>query len=215
MSHKHLITEEAATAYQNWSAPVMEGTISSADSAFQRPPTAKDIQELQKQAYEEALDEGCKKGYQEGKKKAEEEFRQRIESFDKYLSLFNEPVKKLNEEVEQTLVALSLLIARHIIRRELKLDPGEIVAVVREAVKAMPSSGENARIFLHPEDAEIVRVAFSLKQEEINWSIEEDILLMRGDCRIETNSSLIDASVESRLSAIVAKMLGGERGSDE
>lgn len=219
MLQKKLISEDSASDYKSWQAPVVEGSITSHGSSYGRPPTAEDIQDLQKQAYEEAKKEGYqqgnKQGYLEGKQKAETEFKQRIELLDSYLSLISQPLNNLDEKIEQEIVNLSLLIARHIIRRELKLEPGEIVAVVREAIKAIASSSQDTYIHLHPEDAELVKSAFSLKDEELNWKIEEDILLMRGDCRIETNSSLIDASVESRLSAIAAQMLGGERNNDE
>jgi flagellar biosynthesis/type III secretory pathway protein FliH len=39
--------------------------------------------------------------------------------------------------------------------------------------------------------------------------------LVRGDCRVETESSYIDASIEARLSAIAANMLGDDRRHDE
>ena len=218
MQTKKLIKQDSTNEYENWQAPVVEGTIASPNSFYGKPPTAKEIQSLQKQAFDEAKEEGYQngreQGYKEGKKQAEDEYQHRIQLFDSYLTLMSKPLESLDETVEQEIVKLSLLIARHIIRRELKQEPGEIVAVVREAIKAVPASAENTKIFLHPEDAELVRNAFSLKDEEFNWKIEEDILLMRGDCRIETKSSLIDASVESRLSAIAAQMLGGERDDD-
>ncbi len=212
---KRLISDEEAGNFQSWHAPEVEGSVGSNGFTNGRPPTAKEIQALQKQAHEEARQQGHEQGYQQGLKKAADEFQQRLNLFDGYLSLFKDPLKKLNHEIEENMVKLSLLIARHIIRRELKQEPGEIVAVVREAIKVIPASAERTRIFLHPEDAELVCAAFSLKDEEVSWRIEEDILLMRGDCRIETESSTIDASVESRLSAIAAQMLGGERTTDE
>lgn len=215
MLRKRLINDDTASDFQNWQAPAVEGSVSSAELSHGRPPTAQEIQALQQQAQDEARQQGFQQGYQEGLVQAKQEFQQRIQLFDNYLTLFQDPLKKLDNEVQQNLVHLSLLMARHIIRRELKQEPGEVVAVVREAIKAIPTAAEQTRIFLHPEDASLVREAFSLKDEEISWRIEEDILLMRGDCRIETSSSLIDASIESRLSAIAAQMLGGERNTDE
>ena len=218
MLTKKIIKQESESDYKNWQAPVVEGTIASPNSIFGKPPTAQDIQNLQQQAYDEAKEEGFRagkqQGYQEGKQLADKEYSERIQLFDSYLSIMTKSLQLLDENVEQEIVKLSLLIARHIIRREIKLEPGEVVAVVREAIKAIPSSAEDTKIYLHPEDAELVRKAFSLKEEELNWKIEEDILLMRGDCRIESKSSLIDASIESRLSAIAAQMLGGERNND-
>ena len=218
MQTKRTVDNSNAEKYQSWQAPVVEGSIVSSDG-FAGPPTVQDLEEIQKQAYEEAKQEGYKtgheQGYAEGKQESIAEWNARIELLDGYLTLLNEPLSRLNDNIEQELVNLSLLIARQIIRRELKQDPGEIVAVVREAINAIPNASENTRIYLHPEDAELIRGALSLKDEDLNWQIEEDLLLQRGDCRIETNSSLIDASVESRLSAIAASMLGGERQSDE
>lgn len=215
MLRKRLISDDAAHNFQNWHAPVVEGSTDANGFTNGRLPTAEEIQALQKQAYDEAFQQGHKEGHQQGLTVAREEYQKRLDLFDGYLSLFKDPLKKLDNEVEENIVKLSLLMARHIIRRDLKQEPGEIVAVVREAIKVIPDSAERSRIFLHPEDAELVREAFSLKDDEISWRIEEDILLMRGDCRIETESSIIDASIESRLSAIAAQMLGGERNSDE
>ena len=219
MQTKRVIDNQTASDYQNWQAPLVEGSIVSSDNYQQKPPTVQDLEELQKQAYEEARErgyqDGHQQGYEEGRLKSETEWNTRIQLLDSYLSLLNEPLSRLNDDIEQELVNLSLLIARQIIRRELKQEPGEIVAVVREAIKAIPAASENTRIYLHPEDANLIRDALSLKQEDLNWQIEEDILLQRGDCRVETHSSLIDASVESRLSAIAASMLGGEREDDD
>ena len=88
------------------------------------------------------------------------------------------------------------------------------MAVVREGLAALPISARKPRIYLHPEDAQLVRSALSLREAEHDWRIEEDLLMLRGDCRIETESSRIDASIDARLSAIAANLLGGERGTD-
>ena len=105
--------------------------------------------------------------------------------------------------------------AKQLVRREIKTDPGQIVAVVREALSVLPIASQNVRLHLHPEDAVLVRAALSLNEGEYAWRIVEDGLQNRGGCQLMTDSSRIDASVETRLAAIIAKVLGGERGSDE
>jgi flagellar assembly protein FliH len=37
---------------------------------------------------------------------------------------------------------------------------------------------------------------------------------MRGDCRVVTENSRVDATIENRLAAIMANTLGGEREED-
>ena len=172
------------------------------------------MQALQKAAYDEGFalgrKEGREKAYKEGQRQIQEKV-SRLESIYRHLA---EPLLELDEEVEQDIVALVIQTARHLIRRELKTEPGEVVAVVREALSVLPLSARNPRIYLHPEDAELVRQALSLSEQESGFRIMDDLLMKRGDCRIETESSRIDASVDARLSAIAARLLGGERGSD-
>ena len=109
---------------------------------------------------------------------------------------------------------LAVLIARHLVRRELKANPGEIVGVVRETMRHLPIAPRAARIRLHPEDVELVQNAFALRDDTKIWRLEPDPLVTRGGCVVETDSSRIDASVESRLAAIASRMLGGEREGD-
>ena len=59
-----------------------------------------------------------------------------------------------------------------------------------------------------------MRNALSLRDDQSHWQFEPDPLIARGGCMVETESSRIDASVETRLAAIASKMFGGERGSD-
>jgi flagellar assembly protein FliH len=46
------------------------------------------------------------------------------------------------------------------------------------------------------------------------WTINEDPLITRGGCKIDTDVSHIDATVENRLAAVIATVFGGERNRD-
>jgi len=59
--------------------------------------------------------------------------------------------------VQRQLVWLAGGIARHIVRRELKTQPDEIVAVIRETVALLPMTARDIRVHLNPEDAKLVR----------------------------------------------------------
>jgi len=130
------------------------------------------------------------------------------------LESLNEPFKQLDERVEKALVDLVIGIATQLIRREIKTDKGQIVAVVREAVKALPVANQKIILRLHPEDATLVVKALKLDAQSSQWQIEEDPLLTRGGCIVETGDSHVEATVENRLAAIVANILGGERQED-
>jgi flagellar assembly protein FliH len=70
------------------------------------------------------------------------------------------------------------------------------------------------RVHLNPDDAQLVRNALPQAEQDGGWSISEDPLIGRGGCRLSTETSRIDATLEARLAALAATMLGGARGND-
>lgn len=185
--------------------------------------TVDEIEAMQKQAYDEAFELGKKQGFQEGyadgSKKGYEEnvhlLQSQAATMVSLLESLSEPFKKLDDEVEQELVRLAISIAAQIIRREIKLNPGQVVGVVREAVNVLPLSSQKISLKLHPEDADVVRSALALDDISPSWSIIEDPLISRGGCEVDTGVSHVDATVEHRLAAVIATMLGGERDYDK
>ncbi len=201
--------------------------------------TVDEIEAMQKQAYDEAFEQGRQEGWQQGREEGfqqgkKEGFQQGMDEgfkkgyddnvqllrkqaaeFVSLLESLSEPFKKLDDRVERELVNLSIGIASQLVRREIKVDPGQIVAVVKEAVNALPLATQKITLKLHPEDAELVRSAMQLDDMSAQWLIDEDPLITRGGCKVETGVSHVDATVENRLAAIVATILGGERQEDK
>ncbi|MEW5757146.1 MAG: flagellar assembly protein FliH [Pseudomonadota bacterium] len=172
--------------------------------------TAEQLQALQEQAYSEAFAQGRQEGLQAGRQEMERLGAQ----LHKILAEIERPLEDLDQAMVDSLVQMVMSIARHLIRRELKTDPGQIVAVVREGVGALPIGARNVRLQLHPEDAQLVREALSIQHARSPWEILEDPAMTRGGCRIATENSQIDATVEARLAAIASRFFGDERGED-
>jgi len=188
--------DEAQTAYQRWELPHLL--------------TANQMEQIQKQAY----DEGFARGQSDGLQAAQQEMQARLQQLTKVLATLATPLKELDDRIEQELVTLAMAAARLIVRRELKADPAQVLAAVREALAALPAAARHVRLHLHPEDALLVREHFKLSEEEPAWKIVDDPVLTRGGCKVLTDTSQIDASVEARLTAILAEVLGGGRSND-
>ena len=196
--------------YKRWRLPEIEAL---------GPVTAAQLQALQKQAFDEAFSQGkqagFEKGYRDGKAHAEAELKPLIEQCKALLAVLAKPLSILDDEMEHALVSLAMAVARQLVRRELKSEPGEVIAVVRQAMSSLPLVTRNVRLHLNPEDRKLVQDALALDLETGPWEIVEDPVLTRGGCRIETDVSRIDASVEARLSAVIAQTLGGDREDDD
>lgn len=184
--------------------------------------TVDEIEAMQKQAYDEAFAQGKMHGFQqgfdEGSKKGYEDnlhlLQTQAATLVSLLESLSEPFKRLDDEVEKELVKLVIAIATQIIRREIKMDPGQIVAVVRETINVLPLGSQKISLKLHPEDAELVRSALALDEMSSSWTMVEDPLITRGGCEVDTEISRVDATVEHRLAAVIANLLGGERAQD-
>ena len=124
----------------------------------------------------------------------------------------NKPLDNLDKAVEEELANLAIEIARQLVRRELRVSPGEIVAVAREAVSLLPVASVGIQIRLHPDDARLIREVLSLgRDDEPVWQIIEDQTLSRGGCLVNTELSRIDATLEKRLGIVIATVMGDER----
>ncbi len=173
-------------------------------------PTAAELEAIQQQAYEEAYAAGLV----QGRKAGQQQVNDRVEQLEALLQVLAQPLEVLDEQVEQELVTLVIAIARQLVRRELKTSPGEILAVVRSALAALPVGQRHVQLHLHPEDAALVRELMTVPEGEAAWRIAEDPMLSQGDCRVTTATSQIDARLETRLGAVISATFGGRCNED-
>jgi len=211
-SPKPMIIDGDHAEYAAWKPPsIQKPTVKEiAEQERQRHITADSIETLQKKAFEEGYSQGFQKGIQDG----EAAIRERLKTIDSIADFLQQPLAEVDEAVIEQLSQLSISIARKLIRREIKTDPGQIVAVVRETISALPAGMQNIRVFMNPDDATVLRETMNIADGDKSWTIVEDPLLSKGGCKVLTDFSEVDASVEARLSGIIARMLGGERQSD-
>jgi flagellar assembly protein FliH len=208
-----IAAEAAAEVFSRWEIPTVcaPQARTSGRGGARGLPTADGVEELQRQAREEAFDLGRREGLEQGRR----EIRAQVARVEAIIQSLARPLERMDDRLMEEIAALALAIARHLVRREIKADPGQIMAVVRQAAGALPSSSRRVRLYVSPQDAAIVREHLTaLPERDGAWQLIEDPALERGGCRIETEHSRIDASVERRLAAIAAEILGGDREGD-
>lgn len=200
-----------AAAVRAWNAPQIAGrTLSPGKGAV----LAEDLEGPEKQAWQEAEAAGRAAGLAAAQRQIDERMRQLDElrgSLATALGALSRPLAHVDDEVHGQIVELAIAIARGLLRRELRTDPAQIIGIVRETVALLPAAARGVRVLLHPEDAALVRERLPTGGPEQAWSIVEDPVLSRGDCRVHTEYAQIDARIESRLKATLSTLLGEER----
>lgn len=190
-----------AQAAERWHVPALDG------SAGPGYLTAGRLEALQKEAYDEAFQQGLRDGVAAGR----EEIARRALRFDTLLERLAKPFDELDETVEKHLVELAMTAVQQLFRRELRQDPSHVIGVVREAIQLLPVASRNVKVRLHPDDAELVRESLPRSEGERAWTVVEDPMIDRGGCKVVTEQSQIDAQTESRLKAVIASIVCDER----
>jgi len=167
-------------------------------------------QRIRQQAYEKSY----AKGYMEGLEKGQKEIREQSQYLNSVMATLAMPLSDVDDQLVDEMVQLCMVVVKQMVRRELKTSPGEVVAVIKEALNALPDVTSDITLELHPEDAELIRNALVSPNSESTWRIVEDPLLTRGGCLVKTNTSRIDATVENRLNSVIANVMGDERDQD-
>jgi flagellar assembly protein FliH len=201
------MSESAAASVLAWTVPQVEGPV-----VGQR--RIADLNLLEREAWEQGLAAGRAAGRAQALTEQElltQELRARVQRLEGVLNLQARPLAELDEVVLRQLATLAGAIARQLVRRELRIQPEQIIAVIRETVALLPAAARDVRIHLHPEDAALVRERLVEPAAERAWTLVEDPVVTRGGCRISSENSSIDAQVETRLGAAIAAALGDER----
>ncbi|MGH8211330.1 MAG: flagellar assembly protein FliH [Steroidobacteraceae bacterium] len=215
MSDPRRPASAGAAAIERWSLPLVEGTV------IGRP-----MDERKAAAAAEAIaclarQDSEARGYEAGMARAQAQMQERsaamdatVNRLDGLLQFIGRPLQELDEEVEKTLLRLALTVGKQLARRELRIDPAQVIAIIRECLAELSSAAREIRVHLHPEDAAIVRERLTAPVNERAWTIVEDPTLSRGGCIVRTENSQIDARLESRINTVIANALGEERAQD-
>ena len=210
-------TRTHAGVAERWSLPQVEGPIV---GMRRDSPLRERAREAEVRASDAERQAEQERGYEAGLKAAQAHLKTqtdaldaRVARLDEILNALCRPLPELESEVEQQLVLLALAVGKQLARRELKTDPGQIAALIREAVGRLPAAARDVRVHLHPEDAAAVAERLASAGQERAWTVVEDPILTRGGCLVRSDNSQIDARLESRVNAIVSSMLGEERAS--
>jgi flagellar assembly protein FliH len=198
-------------AVARWDLPSVSG-----NSVQARRPgrTVAELEEVEQRAYQEAYASGREAGLLSARaetQKTNDQLKAQVVRLEQVLASLAQPLKDVDAQVEEQLLSLSLTIAKQLVRRELKMDPAQVIAIIRETVALLPAAARDVRVHLHPEDAAVVRERLATPAAERAWSIVEDPVMTRGGCRVATETALIDARLETRINTVVSAMLGDQR----
>ncbi len=197
------------------------------DEARRALPTVEEIEALQESArkeghktgYKEGQEAGYQDGYAAGFQQGEEDGRHSgaalVERLRALLDTLGRPLERLDESTEDELTHLVFAVARRMVLEELRTDPEQVRAAVRQALRELPANQREAAIRVHPDDLPFIEEHLGQEAAGQGWSVAGDPALTRGGCVIETEISRVDATVERRLDAVAQQLFGDPSDSEQ
>lgn len=201
--HTTVVPKEQLTAFERWELPSLDANTGSKQvrgaKGISAPTTVAELESLRQQALDEGFSQGRDAGYAAGIKQARDEAAQ----LNALMQNFQDALNQLDEQIAQSLLDLSLEVARQLMRETLLVKPQVILKIVNDAISSLPHFNQNAHLVLHPDDAKLVREQMGEQLSHGGWKIFTDAQIRRGGCRVETSHSHVDATLEARWKRIV------------
>lgn len=114
------------------------------------------------------------------------------------------------EHLERKVIDLAVSIAETLINRSIEADPGILDDIVRESMSYIINS-EKLIVRVSADDFQMISEKhdqwYSLAGNVKEFRIEPDKRLNRGDCLIETEGGIIDATIKSRLDTVAGELI--------
>jgi flagellar assembly protein FliH len=207
MSLTSILSRERVDQYERWELPIVGAPepreVAEPEDDTPHRPTVAEIEAIERQAREE----GFNAGLNEGRAMARRELDAQVARLQALFAAVERPFADLDGDVAGDLAMLATVIAERVLGYEIATRPEKIVEVVRQAVDVLPAASRQLKIHLNPADAAIVREHRSSADHE--GTVVDDAALERGDVRLESEHSRLDARVRTRLAAVIDSVLEG------
>jgi flagellar assembly protein FliH len=162
-----------------------------------------------------AAEAGFQQGRAEGLAAAQREIESRLQQLDQSVAVLNEivhsmarPLDRLDQVTAAELATLAVRVGSELARRELTAHPDHLINVIHECVQALPASNRTIRVHLDPRDARVIRERLVTVVGDSGWTLIDDPSVGRAGCRVNVESSYLDATLESRVAVALTSILG-------
>lgn len=161
--------------------------------------SAGDIEAVREAARQEGFSTGYAEGIAAGRARGEG----MMAEMQALLTSLAAPLEEFDRAVIGELLALVERVSSAVLLRELYRS-SNIEAVLQQALQVLGEGHAEITLQLHPDDAALCRDLGLVKGDR--FRVVEDAQLQRGGATLSAGGSFIDATLESRLSAVIHQL---------
>lgn len=185
------------------SAPAPKQPEAAAAAPAPPPPDPRELLAAARQA-------GYQDGYRDGSASAEAfkltHGRQVAAQIGTLLQAFDAAFGELEQRMAEALMHTAVELAKQVVRAELRQHPEHIAKVAHDAIEALMLSARHVRVFVHPEDLELVEAGAGDVLKARGAHLMADPTIERGGCRVDSDVASVDALVAQRWQLAAAQL---------
>ncbi len=208
------MSDPGRTASEGAAAWVLPSVLGPLISPRGRGTSASALAAVEQTSRAQAFDQGYREGLQKAASEtaaSQAEMAQAVAAVRSLISQLAAPLERLDDEAVHEMAGLAISVGGHLARRELELDPSQVIAIVRQCVGLLPAGARHVRVLVHPQDAACIRACLATTTGDAAWTLVDDPVQPRGGCVVQSEHSRIDGRFEARLATVMAMILGDAR----
>jgi flagellar assembly protein FliH len=197
----------SAPAQDNWEhdpaalqRALADGFQAGSEKGFEQG-LAQGLEAGQRDGFDKGVEQGVRQGLEEGRRQGLRVFEEASEPLEQISAELRSFLGEFELKRRQELLELVKKVSQQVIRCELTLHPTQLLALVEEALGAMPNNQGDVHILLNPE--ECARIKELAPAQAAIWRLVPDDKLALGECRVVTAQAEADIGCQQRLDACV------------
>lgn len=216
-----IIFSSEYTELQHWSEPDVETVV---DAEFTMDETTIEIsnespmderlQQMVEQAHQRGLHEGIAQGReemaQEANAREQSQTMEVISKLEQLMEQLTAGLKEQNSELEQQIISLVKKMVTRLYRHEIEINPQQIQPIVQEALNLLPSFAKKITVQISAQDAQWISERNLPQLQKVMGAIVVNENLQPGDCRVVSDLTEIDATLDARLDTLCQQLVTGE-----
>lgn len=154
---------------------------------------------------------GFEEGFHEGELAEQARLRAARRATEDALDVIRANEERWSDSISENIAALAVAVARHVVDRELALDPGIVEQIVSKAIVAFPID-QPVRVRVNPNDLAVLDAAGltagdgmdGAERRPAHWIADAQV--KSGGCVVEGRDRIVDGRVDTALERVYRRL---------
>lgn len=197
---------ELANNFEVWQPPQVSKEHNDKQLFSQYGPEIDKIRQV-------AIAEGEQQGYEiakaELKNQINAELAQERNVLNRVINNLAQPMLDVDQEIEQQLVNIIKKVANKLVRQNISVDDSWLIDLVKDSISLLPFATKQIKILVSEQDLDLIKSSISEVDDKL-VEICVDDSFQPGDCKVISETSQVDATLESRMNTIIEQAFHNE-----